>query len=394
MSSVSPANGSHPGWIVWKLKKADPAVASVRYRCLIPVLADEQLYRRSVIIEGDRSCDLDGVAALIFVKTFSSNDVELARAAAKRGVPIYFDLCDNIFSEGYGSNLQQGEQIRSAFLEIARLASGIVTNGPGLTRVLLEHLPPECQARLREQADPVETRELTARAISPSRWPNRAVAQRLAPEPWRGWAQSRWRTLAAAGRQTVGGLLGDWRLRGGALPLVLWFGNSSSKGGNEGLSALHECLPQLRQAHARVPFRLLVVSNDAALYRQLIAGQGVPSQFIAWSPLGVFAAMRRARVCLVPTNPTSFNRGKSPNRLLMAMAHGLPVIASSVEAYQPFADCVVLDDFAGGVLRYLDSEDARDRDLQTFRERHWPRYQPQKLSAEWMRRLSSPPGEF
>jgi hypothetical protein len=392
LSSAAPAPaGACSGWIVWKLKKADPAVASVRYRCLMPVLAHEQLYRRSVIIWGDRGCSLDGVAALIFVKTFYRADVALAEAAAQRGIPIYFDLCDNIFSEGYGGTAADGDAIRQAFIAIAGLATGIVTNGASLSQVLLQHLPAGCRAKVIEQADPIETSELTARAISPRNWPNRDVARWLAGGST--WLLS-WRlALRAAVRRALDHRGVQRQFGRSTLPLLLWFGNSSSKGGNEGLNALGECLPQLQRAYARVPFRLLVVSNDIALYRKLIADRGIPSQFLQWSPLGVFQAMRRSRVCLVPANRNDFNRGKSPNRLLMAMAHDLPVIASSIETYQPFADCTVLDDFDNGVVRYLSDDDARRRDLQTFRDRHWPQFQPQRLAMDWLRRIGDAGGK-
>jgi hypothetical protein len=382
---VAPAN-LPAGWIVWKLKKANPAVASVRYRCLMPILADAQLYRQSVIVEGDRSVSLDGVAALVFVKTFYRSDVALAQQAAQRGIPIWFDLCDNIFSAGYGGNTVAGDAIRAAFIAIAKLATGIVTNGAGLSQVLREHLPEDCQAKLIEQADAIETSELTARTIAPRSWPNRDVSRALAGSTkWLSWRFA----LRAAGRRALA-RFGLWRQLGhNTLPLVLWFGNSASKGGHEGLAALSECLPQLRLAHARTPFRLLVVSNDIALYRKLIADRGVPSLYLAWSPMGVFSAMQRSRVCLIPANDNPFNRGKSPNRLLMAMAHGLPVIASSVEAYQPFADCAVLDDFDEGLVRYLGADSTRARDLQIFRERHWPQYQPQRLAADWVRRIGA-----
>ena len=267
-----------------------------------------------------------------------------------------------------------GEQLKAA-----RVAAG-------LSQVLRENLPVDCQHKLVEQADPIETRELTERAIAPRSWPNRAVSRALAgPMKWLTWRYA----LGLAIKQALDGI-GVWRRIGhGALPLVLWFGNSSSKGGNEGLGALSECLPQLRAAYARLPFRLLVVSNDLALYRKLIADRGVPSRYLQWSPLGVFTAMQRARVCLIPANRNNFNRGKSSNRLLMAMAHDLPVIASSIQTYQAFADCAVLDDFDQGLSRYLGDGAARARDLQTFRDRHWPQFQPQRLAADWVVRIAA-----
>lgn len=385
MQSASTTTRLPAGWIVWKLKKADPKVASVRYRCLLPIFASAALQRRSVIVDGDQACQLDGVAALIFVKTFFAADVALAEAAAGRGIPIYFDLCDNIFAAGYGG--KGGPVLRERFMAIAALATAIVSNGKGLSEVLREQLPAAWHHKLQEQPDMIETQALVAQAVAPRRWPNPAIAAALTGETLldRLWQHSR-RVAGSLGRLTWA-LPSRWLKTTDALPTVLWFGNSSSGGGNQGLAALAHCLPALRRAYQQQPFRLLVVSNDPPLYRQLIAGQGLPSRFEPWSALGVFDALARSRVCLVPAIDNVFNRGKSANRLVMALAHGVPVIASAVEVYQPFSDCVVLDDFDGGLVRYLRDDERRAQDLHIFQQRHWPHYRPKTLASLWVGRL-------
>ena len=87
--------------VAWKVFRYSPRVASVRYRCILPMLALADSGWRSIVFEEGEALLETSLSALIFVKSFSKSDLALARRLHARGVPIILDLCDNIFVEGY-----------------------------------------------------------------------------------------------------------------------------------------------------------------------------------------------------------------------------------------------------------------------------------------------------
>jgi hypothetical protein len=368
---------------LWKLNEAKPNMASVRYRCLLPVLADPRLYSRSVISAATKQWrHLDRAGALILVKTFRKSDVVLAREANAAGVPVFFDLCDDIYADGYGG--QQGAEIRRHFEQIASLAKAVVTTGPVLKKALCQSAGLAAD-RVQIQIDPFETLELTTAAINPTCWPNRSNEQELIrasggvramASKLRGHLR---RPTVAAPVASVGDAT--------SLPQLLWFGTAGNVHSGQGLGALAERLPDLQRAFAKTPFHLHVVSNNADLYQALIPGHGIPSSFETWTPLGIFKALGNSRLALLPAAADAFSQSKSANRLALALAHSVPVVASDMPAYRPFADCIMLGDFASGIVRYLSDASLCRRHLDEFRERHLGDYSPLRSAESWLRRL-------
>lgn len=121
--------------IAWKLNTSNLNVASARYRALLPIQALEKIGFDSSVVWGDAVVDFNTVEAIIFVKSFSLNDLRLARDAHANAVPIIIDLCDNIFIEGYGKG-KSGFLLSDVFKEMARLSTAIVTTGEALKRVI------------------------------------------------------------------------------------------------------------------------------------------------------------------------------------------------------------------------------------------------------------------
>ena len=73
----------------------------MRYRALLPILALEEQNVKSHLFGNGGLTNLDGLDALIIIKSFSIEDVCLAQEARVRGIPLVFALCDNIFLDGY-----------------------------------------------------------------------------------------------------------------------------------------------------------------------------------------------------------------------------------------------------------------------------------------------------
>ncbi|MFJ2487789.1 glycosyltransferase [Pseudomonas sp. NPDC087639] len=124
------------GWCVSSLSLD---IASVRYRALLPLLALEKKGFICRLFSPQSSMDLEGLDALVIVKTFSMESLALIQRARALGIPVIIDLCDNVFVPGYGKsmNVPPGEML----VTMAQYASAIVTTTEPLAEVVRAHAP-------------------------------------------------------------------------------------------------------------------------------------------------------------------------------------------------------------------------------------------------------------
>lgn len=127
--------------LIWKTQNLDSTIASVRYRCMLPSQALEKKGIKSLIYGRRYPLPLhSSVQAIIFVKSFSNDDVKSCRSAHKLRIPIILDLCDNIFVDNYGQGVARFDLPKDNFLEMTKLATAIVTTGPELKCVIEKYL--------------------------------------------------------------------------------------------------------------------------------------------------------------------------------------------------------------------------------------------------------------
>jgi glycosyltransferase involved in cell wall biosynthesis len=332
--------------VCWRLSAWDPDIASVRYRAAIPAahLADRGIESRfSAAAYG--VLEPDPPDAIVFVKSFADRDVELAREAARAGVPYVLDVCDNVFAEGYRAH--SSENLK----RMTEQAAAVVTTGAALADVLRNrlgsHLP------LHVVPDPVETPGDVRRAagLVLRQRLGRALARRRADLP-RAVAGIVERGLLPAVRRRIA------RPAKPRVPQVIWFGNSGSVQPRFGIINLADIARDLEQAAREVAFRLLVVTNDRAAYLEHVAPLALESAFAPWDRLTIFGHLRDSSVALVPNSRDEFSICKSANRASLALSQGTAVVATQIPSLAPLADCVYFDDFAGGLATYL-----QDREL-------------------------------
>lgn len=115
---------------------------------------------------------------------------------------------------------------------------------------------------------------------------------------------------------------------------ILWFGHSSN------LPYLVNFLPFLQ---AQVPIRLIILSDAEGL--RALERSTVPKpenlliELRTWSNDSMISAGAESDCCIIPSDPRDPRKaGVSSNRLLTALALGLPTIASELASYQPFAE--------------------------------------------------------
>jgi glycosyltransferase involved in cell wall biosynthesis len=340
--------------IVWRIQLDDADIASVRYRCLIALRHLEALGVRSRLSWGAFD-PLAGTApdAIVFVKAFRDQDARIAERAVAAGVPVVLDICDNIFSESVRRTPSGPDP--HEFRRMAQLAAAIVTTGPALAGALRDELGP--QAPVQVVPDPVETIDdvgFAERRIWRERLANgrRAGVLQLARSAALGARADALRTRRAVSARRAATAPVD------GLPQVIWYGNTGAVRPRFGLINLVDVAPQLEAAAARTPFRLLVVSSDPAAYREQIEPLGLPTAFARWDRRGVFAHLRRSALALVPNSRDDFALHKSANRAVLALHHGVPVVATRTPSLEPLDGCVGFDDFDGEVSAYL-SDPAR-----------------------------------
>ncbi|HVE53455.1 MAG TPA: hypothetical protein VNB23_08740, partial [Ramlibacter sp.] len=131
---------ARPTLVGWKVGSLSSKLASVRYRALLPMMALEAAgVRHRLFSEGHESF-LDGLDALVLVKTFTPDDLLLAQLARGRGLPVFIDLCDNVCIEGYGGN-RKGISPARMLLSMSAYVQSIVTTTEPLADIIRTHVP-------------------------------------------------------------------------------------------------------------------------------------------------------------------------------------------------------------------------------------------------------------
>lgn len=354
--------------LVWKVNRLKPFMAAVRYRCLIPAWS---LHRDGVpclVLENGQTLrDYGAARALVIVKSFTESDVHLATQFRQRNHPVVLDICDNVYVEGYGG--PRNRRILDNLDVLARLASAVVTTGETLRAVFEERMPPGLPVRV--VPDPVETEELTRMCLADPLFANDLAGLRCNPPRSAG---ERAKDLRKRLVRRIGGesprAIDDPGARSeagsGLAPdrrTLIWFGNHGATHSGFGMARLVDLAPILARLNEAVPLQLLVVSDDEQLFEEVVAPFPFPTIYREWTPLGIHRWLRRSDVCVIPNSRDVYSLAKSANRATLALAAGVPVVASRIPSLEPLRDCLVLDDWEGGLRRYLEDPALRARDV-------------------------------
>jgi hypothetical protein len=278
--------------IGWKPKSSDPAIASVRFRCLTPLA---HLAAANYPIElFDPARDY---TAVIFSKLYGRKDQALARALRDKGCVTLLDLSDNHFYNPKnlplyveaGADLRaMAERVDQVICCAAHLAE-IVAKEANLAR------PPLVVG------DAVEDLPVTARK-------NDEAA------PFR----------------------------------ILWFGSHGSPNAIAGMEDLRRIRPQLERAAMQQACELVVISNKREAYEALVPDIGIPSRYRDWSQAAFAEELARADLIVVPVTTNPFTLCKSNNRVATALWYAVPVLADRIPAYDDLAAFAVVDDWDAG----------------------------------------------
>ncbi len=171
---------------------------------------------------------------------------------------------------------------------------------------------------------------------------------------------------------------------------VVWFGNYGAPHSDFGMLALLKAVPALEAVSREVDLELVVVSNSDKTFASYIAPLPIRSRYVPWSPMAVFDALAQADVCLLPFGDDDFSVTKSANRAVLALAHGVPVVASPLSSHEPLRDCIVIGDWERGLRRYLgvDRVAARESDVAKARPLLDLLYSSEATARAWLEILN------
>lgn len=396
--------------VAWKVSTLKLSMASLRYRAMLPVLALDDCDVESKVFVDVGQRTLDSVDVLVIVKSFTTADYWLAQQAAERGIPVIFDLCDNIFIEEYRA--KDGTTPSEVFLLIAAIAHAVVVTTEPLAAEVRARVGSELQvfiipdgietpdllsaaaARLKEQRARYNLRR-AGKMLEVGRQMHAACTSLASAKFWRRvfhkikgttvryftirfWLKLAYRYYDL-GRSKYRAISGNPRKptttaeevvavrpiasSAAAAPLerssarrILWFGNHGASHANFGMLDLLLVRETLELIASEQEVELVVVSNNRQKYEEHISPLRIPSRYIEWTANSMNELLRTADVVIIPNSRDTFSLGKSANRTVLALSQGVPVVATSTPALMPLAECIVLDDFLGGVRRYLNDE--------------------------------------
>lgn len=304
--------------IGWFVQSTAVDSASARYRCFhfARALSDEftSSYFTS-LAEVRRS--LGHLDALIVVKRLDRGFVEVVSAAKVFGVPVFLDLCDDLISPTYSKN-ETGQNLIH-FLGTAPLLAGITVPSAEMADRLEKYARDHGLSGLSIHVlpDVAETWEIYRETL-------RFVADDAAPADLAPPAKSH-------------------RKR------VVWFGNYGASHSSFGIFSLRPFIKPLRVVNEDIPLELVVISNNEHVYHALVHDCGFHTRYIEWSAQGVYSELLAADAALLTTGDDDFCTIKSSNRVLQALAAGVPVITAKSPALAEFDDVV----FSGSVEESL-----------------------------------------
>lgn len=366
--------------VIWKVSNLSLRVASVRLRTLLPALALARLgYHVTVSDAVPCEEELRQADAIIINKGFHSEDLALARTAGRLGIPVIFDLCDNVFSRDYGDGSgREASQVQS----ILKHCSALTSTGKPLAATIIQNCDfegsvttiPDSEERLSEVSFLIDFwNDPSTRNIVPG----------LKIKPVRGFEAEHFIFSESRARRFYNiAFKGDGSLRNNR-KTVLWFGTPGRSGGRTGLYSLRMVKDALETVNRDIPLQLLVVTSSRKLFREFTGDFAVPRIYRPWSLLSMYDVFKLADVTVLPNPQDEFSFGKSANRAIFSLAENTPVVASSVPSLEDFKDYIVQDQWEAGLRTYLENADRAWADVSGAQRVISQKYSLETIRDKW-----------
>ena len=353
-----------PMLVGWKINNLDLNIASNRYRALLPLLALRENGYESHIFSDIENIDIEKLDVLVIVKSFTEQDLKLAIRVTNLKIPLIIDLCDNIFVPGWAP-----KGLITNFLKIMNLASLLV--------VPTEQLALKVRKKVRF---PIQLCVIPDGNIDSSNLDKmrEVIRSSIVKESkiylYQGFIsilRSAYRLLRfdfgipdkifirrfiSILRSAYQSFISIFYTNNKSIKnskILLWFGNHGGDYSNFGMLDLLNIQKDLEVVAKEFNVRLVVVSNNRDKFEKHISKFDMCTEYYEWSIDLLNERLKEASVVLLPNSLDPFSECKSPNRAVMAISAGIPVVATKTKALAPFVDYVNFNDFYNGICECL-----------------------------------------
>lgn len=389
--------------IGWKTSGLSPDLASVRYRAILPILSLQAEGVDFQIISSPTNIDFSQIDAIVIVKSFTPEDLFLAQQAHINHVPVFFDLCDNIFIVEYKG--KQTVTPAEMFYAIMPFLSGITVTTSSLQEVvdgITQHKIPSFIV-----PDGIETAKeyKAAKAILTQAAKNDLqqnistlihslndikkikgltyfklkklkslqlhyhIKNYLKPATWISnlysvydFFRSKITNTPRKISKPLPFFTNDIYFSGNTIanhdiPInikrVIWFGNHGAKYANFGMLDLLPLRNSLEKVNKVVSIELIVVSNNRDKFLKYISRFECITRYVEWSATAVDDLLKTADAVLVPNSKDSFSICKSANRTVLSIKANVPVVATLTPSLEGLKEAIYCDDFFGDLKNCL-----------------------------------------
>ena len=396
--------------LFWKVKSENLTVASLRYRCLLPVkYLASQRYQSIIYSNKDEVKFHLTPKAIIFVKSFSNHDYKLAQHAKEQNIPIILDLCDNIFADGYAETSKT--KPADNFRRMVQIASMIITTGISLKSIIEDQLTLSIPIYIIPDANETIA-DFNAYPQLLER--NQNLKQKLSriqniiglvkhPKQIKSYfskfqsiddslthqentsdkinhyhpdinqtPENNSLMLDTTTEQAISKTFSSisfnichreaihqkYNLSHPEPKQVIWFGTHGVQYGQK-LFKLLELIPSLIEVHKSNPICLQIVCEESAypIYQKHFELLPIPTKYTPWTQYNSYHAIHQSHVTLIPNSLDPFDICKSPNRAILSLSLGVPVVATKTPALSSFQDCLFFEDWANSINAYLNNSD-------------------------------------
>jgi hypothetical protein len=289
----------------------------------------------------------------VYSKSYTTEDYEEASALQRSGVKVTVDLCDNHLynPKGLPYWTEAGNRLR----RMLALADAVTVSTEVLARTLTEQVPGLHSPTI--IGDAVET---DIRCDSGGWW-------------------SRWRST----RRLIGLQREIQRSRAeNRVPLV-WFGSHGSPYAEGGMLDLVRIQDVVEKVAERHPLSLTVISNSRRTFLRTFGSWRIPAHYVDWDPSTFLRALTLHEIAVIPSADNPFTRCKTNNRLALALAMGLAVVADPIPSYEPFTGVARIGNWQQGLDEYLGSQAARVRDADAGRALVLRDWSIERIADQW-----------
>jgi hypothetical protein len=169
---------------------------------------------------------------------------------------------------------------------------------------------------------------------------------------------------------------------------LVWFGNAGNKEPSSGLYDLKKIEHELAETSKKLPIRLNITSNNKGIYRELFGECKIETQYHDWSLKKFPKLMSTMDLSLIPITINNITNGKSPNRVITSLLHGVPVIADLIPSYKQFENDIMNGNWSENIQLYSRNRAIHINKAEIAKERILNQYSCKTISQSWIKAIN------